>query len=125
MSDPPWGLTRGRFLWEELTDLRGRVVVAGLVLADLLGRPRRRRVGARLRRRVVGAAVGLAHLGRAHPYLARAPGHCNRGRQGHHENEASAIDHLRTSRAARACCVEILGTEWWPCPGTCAMGLWS
>ena len=55
-----------------------RVVRAALLLANLPGAPRRGRVAARLRRGIVGPAMGRAHLARGQLELARATGRCER-----------------------------------------------
>src|SRR4030095_14020904 len=62
-------------------EIGGRVVRAALLLANLPGAPRRGRVAARLRRDIVGAAVGCAHLARAQLEPARATGRCERNSQ--------------------------------------------
>src|SRR6266850_3995564 len=66
---------------------------AALVLASLLGAQRLGLVGAHLRRRIVGAAMGRAHLARGHPDLGRASTRRERGNQ-RDPDDQSTIRHL-------------------------------
>src|SRR4029453_3311970 len=68
-------------------------VGAALGLASLLGAQRLGLVGAHLRRRIVGAAMGLAHLARGHPDLGRASTRRERGNQ-RDPDDQSTIRHL-------------------------------